>query len=525
MQKKILIGLLCVLCFSCSKSLKEKPNVIFIYADDLGRGMLSFEGQKIVKTPNIDKLASMGVRFENSYGCMYCAPARASLLTGYHDCQKDKFKLSKAGVYRQISTDKTINAAMIEKALDDQYGKIPDDEVFLAEVFKKVGYTTAQMGKLDWGFATTHKQLKRHGWDYYYGYYDHVRAHGFYPPFLFENGKQVMIEGNTHADCGKTRGRDEKGGYEDRWDMTGKKHYSQNLFIDKILTFIREHRDEKFFLYHPTQLPHGPTSIPAIHPDFKNNPNLTEIEKGYASMVKMLDDHVGLIIDELKRLNIFDNTILIFSADNGHEVYYPSDGKTTKSLSYTLTGEKLDNITTKYYSEGAGDVFNGNDGMAGLKRTNWEGGVRVPLVYYWKGHIEGGVVKKQLVANYDIMATFADLFNVTLPKEKNSISYLPELLGKKSKHPREYTVYSSFTGAALVTLDGWKLRHFISKDIFQLYNLSDDYREEKNLISQYPEKAEELKKLLLRECNGDLSLGRFYPKEDLMPAVKVKHIE
>ncbi len=495
------------------------PNVVFIYADDLGRGLLSSEGQKIIKTPNIDKLSAMGVRFENAYGSMFCAPARASLLTGYHDCQTDKWKIAAGGVYKKLSQNKTLDNASIQQALDEQYGAIPEEEVFLAEVFQKAGYVTGQFGKLDWGFSTTHNQLKRHGWDYYYGYYDHVRCHGFYPPFLFENGKQLNIEGNTHADCGKTSERDENGGYEDRWNREGKKHYSQNLILDKLLAFIRDHRDDNFFLYHPTQLPHGPSVIPEIHKDFVNRPDLTEIEKTYASMVKMLDDHVGIIVEELQQLDLLDNTILVFSSDNGHEIYYPSDGKLIKPATKNIRGENIDNIHTKYYSETAVDVFDGNDGMAGIKRSNWEGGVRVPLIYYWKDKMEGGRTVDQLVANYDMMATWADFLNIQLPEDKHSQSYLPELLGNENPMSRTYTVYASFMGAALVTNDGWKLRHYAPEDLFQLYYLPDDYREEKDLLEDNYDKFLELKEKLLKACNGDLKNGYFHPRERVLATV------
>jgi arylsulfatase A-like enzyme len=525
MRKIVVALLLSALFISCSKKTPDTPNVIFIYADDLGRGLLSCEGQKIIKTPNIDKLSGRGVRFENVYGCMFCAPARASLLTGYHDLQNDKWKLSRGGVYKKLSVDSTVSAERIQKALDKQYGDIPEDEVFLAQVFQKAGYVTAQVGKLDWGFATTHKQLKRHGWDYYYGYYDHVRCHGYYPPFLFDNGKKVTISGNTEANCGKTYEHDEDGGYAHRWKKEGRAVYSQNIFKDKIIDFIREHKDEKFFIYHPTQLPHGPTAIPEIHQDFANNPNLTEIEKAYASMVKMLDDHVGNIVKELEELDLIDHTIIVFSADNGHEIYYPSKGKLLKPTNKNIiTDEVFDNIDTKYYSNTAVDVFNGNDGMAGLKRSNWEGGVRVPLYYYWKGHIEGGRTIDQLVANYDMMATFADLLNVSLPEEKHSKSYWPELQGEKNDSKREYTVFGSYMGAALVTNDGWKLRHYAPKDIFQLYYLPNDYREENNLIAQYPEMFQDLKEKLLKECNDDLHVGHFKGGERVLPNIKLKTI-
>jgi arylsulfatase A-like enzyme len=506
-----------VLSNKLDKLHRSKPNVIFIYADDLGRGLLSVEGQKIIKTPNIDKLAGKGMRFENAYGCMLCAPARASLITGYHDCHNDRWKLSRGGAYLNISSG-AMNQEEIETKLNEQYGSIPDDEVFLAEVFKNSGYVTGEIGKLEWGFSATDKQMKRHGWDYYYGYLDHVRCHGFYPPFLFENGKLEYIEGNTRMDCGKSREKETDDAFVERRDKEGKAVYSQNLFLEKILNFIRENKDRPFFLYHPTQLPHGPVAIPKVDDEFINDSRLTQIEKEYASMVKMLDDNVGIIMSELKKLGIDKNTIVVFSADNGHEIYYNQEGR-TKSNRNVKTGEFFNNITTKYYSDLAGDVFDGNDGMAGLKRSNWEGGVRVPLIVSWPGKIKQGLSSNALVANYDFISTMADLVGFNLPVTKDGISYLPILLGEKSK-PHDYVVYSSFMGPALVTNDGWKLRYFVPKDIFQLYFLPNDNKEEKNLISENKEKAEQLKKLLSKECNGDFKNGWFRNEKSLLPPIK-----
>ncbi len=495
-----------------------KPNVILIYADDLGRGLLSEEGQKIIKTPNIDRLAKEGMRFENAYGCMFCAPARASLLTGYHDCHANKWKLTAGGAYMKISTVQ-LTQVEIESKLNEQLGDIPENEVFLAEVFKKSGYVTAEVGKLEWGFSTTDKQMKRHGWDYYYGFLDHVRCHGFYPPFLFENGTLVEIEGNTKVNCGKSIEKETELAFQERWNMEGKAQYSQHLFLDKMLKFIRSNKDKPFFLYHPTQLPHGPVSIPEVYPEYKNDNRLTQIEKEYASMVKMLDDHVGIILAELKELGIDQNTIVIFTSDNGHEIYYAQEGRIVKPARNMKTGELFDDIDTKYYSELAGDVFDGNDGMAGIKRSNWEGGVRIPLIFHWPGRIKEGVTSTALVANYDFISTMADMLNFKMPISKDGVSYLPELLGNKCKQ-HDLVVYSSFDGPALVTNDGWKLRYYAPKDIFQMYYLPEDYREERNIIAGNPEKAEVLKKILIRECDGDLKNGWFKIASAIMPFVK-----
>ena len=491
----------------------NRPNVIFIYADDLGKGLLSYEGQKIIKTPNIDKLAKNGVTFSKAYGCMLCAPARASLLTGYHDCHQDKWQITQGGIYKKISSGE-LSTEQVESKINSTLKAKSDSEVFLPHVFKIAGYITAEIGKLEWGFSSSHEQMEHHGWDYYYGYLDHVQCHGYYPPFLFENRKLMPIEGNTRIDCGKSLEPETEKAYNDRWNMTGKKTYSQDLFLEKILSFIRIHKDQPFFLYHPTQLPHGPVSVPRIHPDFINDNRLTPIEKEYASMVKMLDDNVGIIMEELKKQKLQEKTIVIFSSDNGHEIYYAQKGRCEKPYMNMQTGLPFNNITDKFYSEFGGDVFNGNDGMAGLKRSNWEGGVRIPLIVSWPGTINPHE-SSALVANYDFINTFSDLLKIRIGQAKDGQSFLPVLLNQGNGTVHKYVVFASYMGPALVTDDGWKLRYYIQKDIFQLYYLPDDYREERDRISENPEKFQELKSKLLSECNGNFQNGLFLDKNIL----------
>lgn len=221
------------------------------------------------------------------------------------------------------------------------------------------------------------------------------------------------------------------------------------------------------FLYHPTQLPHGPVSVPEVYPEIQNNFQLTPIEKEYASMVKKLDIHVGLILQELRKQGLEKNTIVVFSSDNGHEIYYSQKGRAEKPYRNLQSGEFFDDLNNKYSSSLSGDIFNGNASMAGLKRSNLQGGVNVPLIFYWKG-------------------TFAE--NVLLPDNR-------------------YVVYSSNLGAAIVENTGWKLRHYAKKNIFELYNLNTDPQERNNLIDNYPQIAEKLINILIRECESDLRNG------------------
>lgn len=519
MKTLLTFKMICIslLFTACNKNIEQtnKPNIIFIYADDLGKGLLSIEGQKIIKTPNIDKLAKEGLSFNNAYSNMLCAPARASLISGFHDCHEKKFEITSGGAYKKINTDK-LTFDEIDRTIGNALSPIAKEQVFLGEVAQKAGYKTAQFGKLEWGFSATDNQMKRHGWDYYLGYLDHVRAHGFYPPFLIENGNVKEISENTLANCGKSGEPETKANFEERWDMTGKETYSQNIFMDGILNFIRKNKEEPFFLYFPTQLPHGPVSIPKVHPDFENDERLTQIEKEYASMVKLLDDNIGQILEELKIQKIDDNTIVIFSSDNGHEIYYAEKGRVLKPYTNMKTGEVFDNLKNKYYSELAGDVFDGNGGRAGMKRSNLQGGITVPLIIRWPEKIRPGIVSNQLVANYDILPTIAKITKYPNQIATDGISFYEEIIGENMKIKHEYVVYSSYYGPTLITDDGWKIRTYLSKNVFELYYLPDDFREAHNLSEKYPGKLEELKMKLLKACDGDFNNGLFSYKKNVI---------
>ncbi|WP_405563474.1 sulfatase-like hydrolase/transferase [Polaribacter sp. Asnod6-C07] len=494
-------------CFATNAQNKQ-PNIILIYADDLGKGILSHYGQKIISTPHIDQLAKEGVTFENAYSGMVCAPSRASLISGLRDSDPNNFEITKAGIYKKISNGKYTNQ-QIQSKIDNTLTPPDNSSIFLGEVAQKQGYITGQFGKLEWGFATSHKQMVRHGWDEYYGYLDHVRAHGFYPPFLFRNGEVEYIEGNTHADAGKTKENETPEKYKERWNMNGKTVYSQHLFMNNVLNFISKNKEKPFFLYFPTQLPHGPVSVPAVHPDFANNKQLTPIEKEYASMVKMLDDNVGQIMAHLKNLEIDENTLVIFTSDNGHEIYYTQEGRVYKPYKNVKTGVRFDDLKDKFYSNFGGDVFDGNGGRAGLKRSNLQGGIQTPLIARWPKKIAKGKTSDLLVANYDFVATIADITGYKGKVKTDGLSFYKELIGKGNNKEHDFVVYASFIGPTIITKDGWKLRTHVPKNAFELFYLLEDYKEENDLSQKYPEKVRALKKEMLKACAGNLENGVF----------------
>lgn len=510
---RVLLGLLAPVPFVFGSELhaasRKKPNIILICADDLGIGMLGCYGQQRVKTPNIDRLAREGMRFTRYYGATLCAPARWTLMTGMHDGRKGGWEFNQAGLLIELDK-KGVSDEDYMKSLDDYVEKssspIPDKEVFLAQIAKQAGYETAQFGKLDVGFLTNHRRVKRFGWDYYEGYYDHARCHGYYPPYLWRNGVKFELEGNTRLDCGKMSERgDEPVG-------SGGKTYSQDVFIDGILRYIRKHREEPFFLYHPTQLPHGPVAIPALHPDFADDPDLSLAEKKYASMVKRLDDDVGLIMKELKAQGIDQNTLVFFTSDNGHELYYGPKSTFPNRLS---DGGVTNLSDRKWRTSESGDVFNGNGGRAGLKRTPYQGGVQCPLIVRWPDRIQPGTETAHLSAHYDFLATLAEIVGIDMPPGKDGLSYLPTLLGQPRQQVHEYVIinnrFNKMARTALITHDGWKLVETgRAVDSYQLYNLNDDNEERHDLSARYPQKVSSLKRKLLAELDSarpDLNPG------------------
>ena len=487
-----------ILLSSQSLFAAKRPNVILIYADDLGIGLLGSYGQQLIKTPNIDQLALDGIKFTNYYGGVLCAPSRWTLLTGMHDGRQGGWEQNRAGLLIKMDEEKVSEPEYMKRL--NTYVKasstpIPSHEVFLAQVAQKAGYTTAQFGKLDVGFLTNHERVKRFGWDHYEGLYDHVRCHGFYPPYIWRNGEKIPLKGNTRLDCGKMseRGNEPVG--------SGGVTYSQNVFIESVLNFIRQNKQAPFFLYHPTQLPHGPVAIPELHPDFAKNPKLSLAEKKYASMVKMLDDHVGLIMSELKKEGIDKNTLVVFTSDNGHELYYGPKG------SFPSIKNKKRNLSDKKWrTSEMGDVFDGAGGRAGLKRSAYQGGMQCPLIIRWPGIIKPGQKSHLLSSHYDFMATLADLIGVDAPMGKDGISYLPTLLGQPQLNTHDHLIinnrFNKMGRTALIDNNGHKLVEIDrKKGEFQLYDLNSDNEERHNLAHQHPERVMELKKILLKELD------------------------
>lgn len=260
---------------------KRLPNIVYIMADDMGYADLGCYGSEAIATPNIDKLASEGMRFTDAYsGCTVCAPARSTLMTGLH----------------MGHTPVRGNTGGIP---------LPEGTVTLPKILKQAGYATGGSGKWGLGDLDTEGVPEKQGFDLFYGYYHQIHAHYYYPEYLIRNGKKETLAGNQNEKQGK---------------------YTANLIHEETLKFIREHRDEPFFCYCPWTLPHGRYEVPESDPawQFYKDKKWKDKPKKIAAMTVILDRHVGAVMDLLDELGLNDNTLVIFCSDNGADEHFPN---------------------------------------------------------------------------------------------------------------------------------------------------------------------------------------------------------
>ena len=441
---------------------ERKPNIIFILSDDLSWGDLSIHGQKKFNTPNIDRLAMGGMQFTNAYaGAAECAPSRASLLTGKHmgHC--------------------TIRSNRSVRGQDH----LTKDDVTIAEVLKNAGYATAFTGKWGVGLAGTEGVPHKQGFDFSFGFYDQLRAHGYYPNFLIEDGVKVGIPENHGFDMRRTYEQtasavglhmyDERGilvpdGVKD----PAKAINSQDYIHEEALTFIKDHRDDPYFLYYATQLPHGPCITPDIG-KYRDKP-WSQKHKEWAGMIDHLDRHVGEIIQTVEESGQADNTLIFFAGDNG----------------YSHWG---------YFNRRPWEddpVFKNKGPWPYGKFISRDGGMRVPYFVYWPGKIQPGV-SDHLTALYDVMATVGDLAGEE-GVESDGISLLPTLLGEtRSQKVHNYLYWeNSSNGTSDSThfnSHRQSLRvenYFIYREhpdsLMEIYDLVTDLQCENNLATTLP---------------------------------------
>lgn len=470
----ISIGSACILqsgCTSGSKQETQKPNIIYILADDLGYGDLSCYGQEAFKTPHIDQLAAEGMMFTRHYaGSTVCAPSRASLLTGKH-------------------TGNVSVRVNLENLVDDS-------EPTIASVLKEAGYSTGLIGKWGIGHPPPNDDPKRKGFDYAYGYINMWHAHNFYPDFLVRNGVVEKIEGNVIGEYVAMVTWDDPKPAGVGYSIE-KSQYSPDLFETDALRFIEGNKDKPFFLYLPFTLPHANNEADngMEIPDYGifAGKDWPEPEKGFAAMITRLDQTVGLIRAKVEELGLAENTLIIFTSDNGPH----QEG-----------GHKA-------------DFFNSNGNLRGTKRDLYEGGIRVPTIAFWPGKIMPNTTTDHISAFWDVLPTFCDIASVEKPQGIDGISFLPTLLGKPGEQKQHEYLYWEFfeaNGRQAVVKGNYKgiIQNLRKEPYFELFDLSVDESETNNIAAEHPEIEKEMRRLF-REARTEfyIPLDKFsehYPE-------------
>ena len=441
-----------------------KPNIVLILADDLGYAGLGCYGQKLIQTPRLDQMAREGMRFTDCYSAnTVCVPSRYGLLTGRHP--------GHAGIRDNFTPHVDIgleNGGGYMPGYPE--GAWPPEVTTLGQVLKKAGYRTAQFGKLEAGIPMPAGKMTEHGWDYWIGFRSTGAAFQYYPLSIWRNDEQIMFEANRAQDVRRPGIVGDKG------------VYTEDLFLEDLLRFIREHKEDPFFIYFPSQVPHGRSprdgdeiQVPDIGP-YADRP-WTHLEKLYAAMITRFDGHVGRIIDQLKELGLDEKTVLFFTSDNGGENSY-----------YKYTNR-----------------FRATGPLRGKKRYLYEGGIRVPMIVRWPGQIKAGQTSELPWAAWDLMATFADLANVAAPDHTDGISVVPTLLGRPDQQEsRPYLYWESQLGKQqAVRMGRWKgVRFGGTKEPIELYDLSKDIGERSNVAASHPRVVERMQHIMVEAREG-----------------------
>lgn len=456
MTNKTLFGLATITAFgACNKSVNienkqaDKPNIIFILADDLGYADLGCYGQKMIQTPNLDKMAKEGIRFNRHYaGATVSAPSRCCLMTGLHN-----------------GHSRVRGNAQVPLQLND---------TTVAELLKTAGYKTALIGKWGLGEQGTSGIPNKKGFDFFYGYLNQIHAHNSYPEYLWRDTIKEPLKNKVEfMTDGYAKGI---GGY-----AIDKKEYSNELFTKEALKYIKENKDNSFFLYLAYTIPHANNEAPNFHqcgievPDlgqYRDKP-WKEVERAKASVITYLDSYVGSIVDLLKNQGMEKNTIVFFSSDNGPH----QEGGVCE------------------------EFFNSNGSLQGIKRDLYEGGIREPMIVWSPSLIKSGQVSDLISAFWDFLPTACDLAGIPIPSWTDGISYAPTLFGKNQKnHEYLYWEFHEQGGKQAVLYHNWKgIRLNVDQDsnaIIQLFNLSEDISEQNCLTPLYPDMVKKIDSIM-----------------------------
>ena len=497
MKKPVIIPALCLaaISFQTANGQKETqnkslpPNIIYILADDLGYGDLGCYGQKLIETPNIDLLASSGIRFTQHYsGAPVCAPSRCSLLTGKHTGHayirgNDEWaERGKVWDYRAMLADSTLEGQR----------PIPENENTFAQLLKTAGYTNGIVGKWGLGAPQTNSTPLHKGFDFFYGYNCQRQAHTYYPVHLYKNDRRVYLKNDTvPPNTGLEKGADP---YDLKsYSKFTLKEYACDPMFEELTEFVKQNSNHPFFMYWATTIPHVPIQAPQRWVDYyvkkfgDEKPYVGDQgyfphrypHAGYAAMISYLDEQVGLLVSQLKDLGLYENTLIIFSSDNGPAYSGGADSPWFKSAG----------------------PFKNEYGWG--KGFTHEGGIRVPMIASWPEKIKKGVVSNHISAFWDVLPTLCEITGVKIPEQTDGISFFHELQGEKQKaHPYLYWEFPETDGQQAIRLGKWKgIRQEIKKGNLhiQLFNLESDLQELNDVSAQYPEIVNQMEEIMVRE--------------------------
>ena len=424
----------------------DRPNIIFVLADDLGYGDLSCFGQKNFTTPNIDSLAAEGMKFTQHYaGCTVCAPSRCALMTGLHTGHS---------VVRGNS-----------EVLPEGQTAMPGETFTVAHMLRSAGYATGLFGKWGLGSPDSASEPLKMGFDRFFGYNCQRLAHHYYPYFLWNDDKREVLWGNFGLET---------------------QQYAPDLIQEQALEFIKHNQDRPFFCYYAMVEPHAEMFAPESYmkkyrgkflpeksykgtdggPNFRKFPygSQPEAHAAFAAMVNVIDDDIGELKSLLQELNIAENTLVIFTSDNGP------------------------------HTEGGHEpaYFNSSGSLRGVKRDLYEGGIRVPMIAWWPGKVKAGTESDHISAFWDVLPTFADAAGIKAPACIDGISFLPTLLGgEQPEHEYLYWEFHELQGRVAMRQGKWKaVRYKVAVDAhspLELYDLSVDPSETTNVAAKHPD--------------------------------------
>lgn len=470
------------------KKIQPPPNIIYILADDLGYGELGCYGQEKIKTPHIDSLAAQGMKFTQHYsGSPVCAPSRCVLMTGKHTGHayiRDNDEMPERG---DVWHDPELE------------GNRPllSGTTTIGTLLQQNGYATGAVGKWGLGGPANSGEPNQQGFDFWLGYLCQRMAHNYYPTHLWKNRNKHILEGNEyffpHQKFPEDKDPLDQASYQNYKGRT----YAMDVMVEEALNFIKRNKNNPFFLYLPFPVPHVAIQVPddslkEYEGAFPETPYKGEKgylphptpRAGYAAMITRMDREIGRILALLEGLGIADNTLVMFSSDNG-----PTFNGGTDSAFFASAGP-----------------------LRGLKTMLYEGGIRVPLIARWPGKIKPGSETDHISAFWDVLPTITEIVGLDNPSDIDGKSFLPTLLGNKDKQKKHEYLYWEYNGKQAVRMGDWKAYRSGLGESIELYNLSEDIGEQNDVASSHP--------TIMAKIEEILHSAR--TESELFPLVKIK---